>query len=96
MFLHIGNNKTVREREIIGIFDADTATVSPVTRKYLTAAQKRGEVFSAREEIPKSFLLLKSNGRFCVFFSQISTAALAGRTENSNFEMKKEQDNKGR
>ena len=27
MFLHVGNSKNIREKDIIGIFDADTATV---------------------------------------------------------------------
>lgn len=40
MFLHIGNSKNIREKEIIGIFDADTATVSGITRKYLSACEK--------------------------------------------------------
>lgn len=84
MFLHIGNNKNVRERQIIGIFDADTATVSPVTRKFLAAAQKRGDVSAAGSDLPKSFVLLRGADEkktYTVVFSQLSAAALVGRTE---------------
>ena len=35
MYLHVGNNKNIRERDIIGIFDADNATVARETKKYL-------------------------------------------------------------
>ena len=35
MFLHVGNNKNIRVRNIIGIFDADNATISRETKKYL-------------------------------------------------------------
>ena len=35
MYLHVGNNQNIRIRDIIGIFDADTATVSSVTKKYI-------------------------------------------------------------
>ena len=80
MYLHIGNNKNIRIREIIGIFDADTSTVSAVTKKYLSTAQMKGNVAFASEEIPKSFILYKDkNNQFNVCFSQLSTAALFGR-----------------
>ena len=80
MFLHAGNNKNIREKDIIGIFDADNATISSVTRKYLTEAQRQGLVISAKDEIPRSFILYKENGKYMICFSQISTAALMGRT----------------
>ncbi len=84
MFLHIGNNKNIREKDIIGIFDADTATVSTVTRKYLSGAGKRGEVESACEEIPKSFVLYRKKGGYAICFSQLSSAALLGRSGETN------------
>ncbi len=82
MFLHVGNNRNIRERDIIGIFDADTSTVSTLTRKYLSTAQKRGEVESSSDEIPKSFVLYRKGkgGRFAICFSQLSSAALLGRS----------------
>ena len=81
MFLHIGNNKNIRKKAIIGIFDADTATISAVTRRFLSSAQKRGEVETANEEIPKSFILYEKNDGYGICFSQISTAALIGRSK---------------
>ena len=85
MFLHVGNNKNIREKNIIGIFDADTSTVSSVTRKYLSAAQKRGEVEASSEEIPKSFVLYKKGESYSICFSQLSSAALLGRSgDDSN------------
>ncbi len=79
MYLHVGNNKNIRERDIIGIFDTDMSTLSPVTRKFLSDAQKRGAVVSAKDEIPKSFVLYREKGEIKVCFSQISTSALASR-----------------
>ena len=83
MFLHIGNNKNIRKKQIIGIFDADTATVSVTTRRFLSGAQRRGEVESANEEIPKSFILYQKKESCNVCFSQISTMALLGRSEQN-------------
>ena len=37
IYLHVGNKKNIRERDIIGIFDTDSATVSVTTRRYLAA-----------------------------------------------------------
>ena len=83
MFLHVGNNKNIRKKEIIGIFDADTATVSVTTRRFLSGAERRGAVETASEEIPKSFILYKKNGSYGICFSQISTTALLGRSEQN-------------
>lgn len=82
MYLHVGNNKNLRESSIIGIFDADSATVSQITRKYLSNAEKKGNVSSAVDELPKSFVLYRKDGEVKVCFSQLSTSALLGRTEN--------------
>lgn len=79
MYLHAGNNKNIRIKDIVGIFDADTATISAITRKYLSGAQKKSLVLSAKDEIPKSFILYKENGKYMICFSQLSTASLCGR-----------------
>lgn len=82
MFLHAGNGKNIREQSIIGIFDADTATVSRYTKQFLhTVDQKKGVSF-ASPEIPKAFLLYRENGKDAICFSQLSSAALRGRCED--------------
>ena len=57
MYLHIGNNKNIRVRDIVGIFDADTATVSAITKKYLSAADHNKSVIFASEEIPRNIVV---------------------------------------
>jgi len=81
MYLHAGNNKIIREKDIIGIFDMDNSTVSHITRKYLALAEKEERLLAASEEIPKSFIVYKENGKTKVCISQISSASLIGRTE---------------
>ena len=83
MFLHVGNNKNIRKKEIIGIFDADTATVSVTTRRFLSGAEREGHVETASEEIPKSFILYRKKEGCVICFSQISTMALLGRSEQN-------------
>ena len=80
MYLHVGNNKNIRERDIIGIFDTDMSTLSPITRRFLSDAQKKNAVVSAKNEIPKSFVLYYEDGEIKICFSQISSVALVSRT----------------
>ena len=57
MYLHIGNGKTVRLENIVGIFDLDNATVSGISKRFITEAQKRGEVEYDYADLPRGFVL---------------------------------------
>ena len=90
MYLHIGNGHTVRKKNVIGIFDLDTSTVSPITRKYLSKMEKKGSAENVKEEIPKSFVLLEEKGKnrkksenrkYKVYIAQLSSKAILGRTK---------------
>ena len=79
MYLHVGNQNSIREKDIIGIFDMDNATVSQITRKFLTEAQRKHLIIDASEEIPKSFILYRTADGYKIVFSQLSSSALTGR-----------------
>ena len=79
MYLHIGNNRNIRIKSIVGIFDMDNSTVSGITRKYLNSMQKQLLLESSTYEIPKSFVLYEEFGECKVCFSPLSVAALKGR-----------------
>lgn len=80
IYLHVGAGKSIRERDVIGIFDMDTSTVSPVTRKFLSEADRAKKTESPSLEIPKSFIIYRAeNGETKVCFSQFSSASLFGR-----------------
>lgn len=81
MFLHVGNNKNIRIRDVIGIFDMDNATLSSVTRKFLSNTQKKLMVETAAVEIPKSFILFEENGLYKICFSPLSSSSLKGRMQ---------------
>jgi len=83
MYVHAGNNRMIRTRDIIGIFDMDTATMESATRDYLRAAEKEGRMVNIKEEIPKSFIVAcHEKKRDTVYVSQISSSALVGRIHN--------------
>ena len=78
MYLHLGNNYVIPEREIIGIFDMDNTTVSKHTRNLLRRAEKEGRVKAVTTDLPKSFVLCRDGS---VYLCQISPSALAGHAE---------------
>ena len=57
MYLSIGKNTVIRDDGIIGIFDLDNCSQSFLTREFLSAAEKAGQVVNAAEDIPNSFLI---------------------------------------
>ena len=69
MYIHVGNNKNVRIKNIIGIFDMDNATVSSITRTFLRLKQKKYRVESISNEIPKSFLLYEKDKKVYNFLA---------------------------
>ncbi|MBR5314708.1 MAG: DUF370 domain-containing protein [Clostridia bacterium] len=78
MYIHLGNNKNIREKDIIGIFDMDNATMSKQTRKFLNEAQKEGRLITTVDEIPKSLILTKDK----VYMSQLAPKSIYGRLTN--------------
>ena len=82
MYLHIGNGKSIRKRDIIGIFDLDTATVSGITKRFINSNQRRGRVEYDDTDLPRSFVLADGEGEdFRVRLSRISTQGLKQRAE---------------
>ncbi|MFA5562053.1 MAG: DUF370 domain-containing protein [Eubacteriales bacterium] len=80
MYLHIGSGNSVRTRDIVGIFDLDTATVSHQSRAFLAAAEKRGALHGNEADLPKSFLLLQGGrGGSRVVLMRLSSASLRAR-----------------
>ena len=82
MYLHIGNGKSVKRKDIIGIFDLDTATVSKITKNFINKSQKEGRVTYLDSDLPRAFLLLDENGETKVRLSRISTTGLKIRLDS--------------
>ncbi len=82
MYLHLGKGKIVSTEDIVGIFDLDITSQSHLTRKYLTMAEKAGEVVNASEDIPKSFVVCRSGNEKILYLSQMASATLLKRAES--------------
>ena len=81
VFLQIGNLRSIPVEGIVGIFDMDTATRSPVTAQYLREAEKRGGITSVSTALPKSFIIYDDGVLEQIYFSPFSAAILRQRME---------------
>ena len=85
MYLHIGNGKNIRRRDVIGIFDLDTATVSSITKKFINTNEKEGRIEYNDADLPRSFVLTEENGEYKIKLSRISSSGLKARCENPDY-----------
>ena len=81
MFLHIGNGKSVLKRNVIGIFDLDTSTVSKTGKDFINKKEKEGLVEYDDFDLPRSFVLVNEDGKYKVKLSRISSTGLKMRLQ---------------
>lgn len=80
MFLHIGNGQSVRKRDIVGIFDLDTATVSRITKDFIN--KNNGKIKYNDSDLPRAFVLCERDGKEQIDLSRISTLGLKQRAQS--------------
>ena len=83
MYLHIGNGKSLKKKDVIGIFDLDTATVSGITKKFINSNQQKGLVEYNDSDLPRSFILVTEDKGFKIRLSRISSVGLKARAEET-------------
>lgn len=84
MYIHLGNKTVINSKEIIGIFDLDTATVSKRTRDFLSKNEKKNNIVNVSYEIPNSFVVCQDKNKSTViYFSPVSSLTLNKRTEEN-------------
>ena len=84
MYLHLGGNTVVNSRDIVGIFDLDTVTVTKLGRDYINRAALDGKVINVTFDLPKSFVLTKERGEEKLYISQLAPATLLKRARIGN------------
>ena len=76
MYLHIGNGKSVKKKDIVGVFDLDTATVSKITRGFINKMQKGGRLEYYDMDLPRTFVLIENSDGAKIRLSRISPGGL--------------------
>ena len=87
MYLNAGGDTLIKISDIIGIFDMDSASMEPKTRKYLENAQKKKRLIAVTDDVPKAFIVTAGRGGDTVYLSLFSAKVLAKRTENPFYGM---------
>ena len=80
MYIHLGRDYVLNDRDVIGIFNLETTTISPGGREFLNYAQKNGAVVSLSEELPQCYVLADAPVD-TVYLSELSSTAMKKRTE---------------
>lgn len=87
MYLHLGQNVMVRNRDVIGIFDLDNTTWSFRTRRFLEQAEREGRVMAVGDDLPRSFVLVQEgDSQPAVYITQLTPATLQKRIEENRFD----------
>ena len=85
MFIHIGQDTVVIDKEIIGIFDMDNTTVMKKTIDYLNNCEKEKSVINvAPFELPKSFIVCQTPKGKRIYISPVSVGTILRRIESGN------------
>ena len=80
MYLHLGNDFIVNEKDIIGIFDIENSSVSQITKQFLNFSSKNARVVNCTYEMPKSFIVcLDKEFTETVYISQLACSTLLKR-----------------
>lgn len=82
MYVHLGAGTSIRAKNIVGIFDLETSTISKITRGFLKNAEDSLLVTDVCEGFPKSFILWEENAQIRVFISRISSQTLQKRLKS--------------
>ncbi len=77
--ISLGRDYVLNDRDIIGIFNLETTTITPRGREFLNYAQKNGAVVSLSDELPQSYVLADGAVVDTVYLSELSPAALIRR-----------------
>jgi hypothetical protein len=81
MYVHIGNGESVRDTDIIGIFDLDTSTISKITKRFISEKEKKGLVEYSDFDLPRAFILTKSKKKEKIILTRISSVGLKQRID---------------
>lgn len=80
MYIHLGEETVVRDKDIIGIFDIENTSVGKHTKNFLNRSGKQNNIYTVSYEMPKSFIICSNKeDSETVYISQISASTLKKR-----------------
>ena len=87
MYLHLGKDVVVAHRDIVAVCDLDNSSHSHITRAYLAAAEKAGQIVNVSDDLPKSLVICQGvDGKQTVYLSQLASSTLLKRASMLSIE----------
>lgn len=81
LYIHIGNNRVLKTKKIVGVFDMDTSTVSKISREFLENEEKNGRLISEFDDLPRSFVIVSESKGSKTYISSLNAAAINRRSK---------------
>jgi len=82
MYVHLGGDTVILQKDIIAIFDLELTSISKITKEFLHVAEEEGFVVNVSDDLPKSYILTQNDNESKVYISPISAATLLKRANN--------------
>ena len=85
MYIHLGGNIIINNKDIVAWFDIDKTTTSKITRKFLKDAQTKNEIIHINmEELPKSFILTSNcRNEYRIYLSNLTVQTIIKRNQEN-------------
>ena len=81
MYLHICKNIIIKKENIIGIFDIETIKDTKEYNNIYNDLIKKNNIIDISDDIKKSLILTKENGKYKGYISNISVTTLEKRAK---------------
>ncbi len=82
MYVHLGGDTVILQKDIVAIFDLELTSISKITREFLHVAEEEGFVVNVSDDLPKSYIVTQNDNESKVYISPISAATLLKRANN--------------
>lgn len=82
MYITLGSSVSVKKRDVIGIFDLDTAPADSQVMEFLKENEKKKNVTVVGDGIPKAFVVTNDGKDTRVYITTISASSIKGRNSN--------------
>ena len=77
MYLYLGSDVVVDDKDVLGIFDIEKVTVDRYMKDYLSFWQKKVQIYYVSLDMPKSIIVAKDT----VYISNVSCDTLKKRAQ---------------
>ena len=83
MFVHIGNNIILGEKDIIGIYNIESMKDSEEYKNLIESLKRTDNLVSQANGDARSLIMTKENGKIVGYETNVSTMSIAKRAEDN-------------